>query len=180
VENTSDICGIGGIAMETDEIQSQFESTFDRTNAMVNQVFFSMPTVIALYAIAKYKPRKLPVFLAGNVALYTVMRRFACARCQYYGRPCSTMLGIMTAKIMPRDESKKLDRNGITADIAIILALGFYAMPQTNKSLKLALVYQASIVAAVGAILFNGCGKCGNDFCPMKDLRKAITKDNNK
>jgi hypothetical protein len=163
---------IGGIAMETELVKNPF----NRRNAMVNQVFFSTPTVIALYAIAKYKPRKLPIFLAGNAALYTVMRRLVCARCQYYGQPCSTMLGIMTAKMMPRDESKALDRNGIYADFAVMFALGFYAAPQIDKSLKLSLIYHASVVAAFGAVLFNACGKCGNDFCPMKDLHKAITK----
>ncbi len=162
--------------MQNDEIQGQLENPFDRRRAIVNQVFFSMPAVIDLYAIAKYKPRKLPFFLAGNAAIYTLMRRFVCARCRYYGQPCSTMLGIMTSKIMPRDENRKLDRNVMIVDLAVIFGLGFYAMPQLNKSLKLALVRNAFAIAAIGSILSNACPKCGNDFCPMKDVRKAITR----
>lgn len=29
--------------------------------------------------------------------------------CRYYGQKCSTLLGIMTARMMPRDEGKALD-----------------------------------------------------------------------
>jgi len=38
----------------------------------------------------------------------TAWRRFVCARCRYYGQKCSTLLGIMTARMMPRDEGKAL------------------------------------------------------------------------
>ena len=156
--------------MEIEEVPSPF----DRRNAMINTAFVFMPTVIALYAISKYKPRKLPLFITANAAFYTVMRRFGCARCQYYGKECSTMSGIMTARMMPRDESKPLDRNALIADMAIMSALGLYAMPQIFRSYKLAALYHASLIGSLSAHLFNACGKCGNDFCPMKDLRKAI------
>ncbi|RJP27734.1 MAG: hypothetical protein C4536_13555 [Actinobacteria bacterium] len=153
-----------------------FQNPFDRKNAILNHVFSSMPAAIALYAIAKYKPRKLPVFLAANTILSTVMRRFVCARCQYYGQPCSTMLGIWTAKIMPRDGSKKLDRNAIIADMVFMTAMLTYASPQIFKHYKIAVLYMASVFALWVRLLFNACGRCGNDFCPMKDVRKVITK----
>jgi hypothetical protein len=162
--------------MEAEEIQCQCENPFDRGSAIINQIFFSLPTAIGLCAIARYKPRKLPPALAGNLAIYTVMRRFVCARCQYYGQPCSTMLGVMTSKMMPRDETKKLDRNTMLIDFALIFGVGFYAVPQVINNRKLAIVYFASVMAAMGAIVFGCCEKCGNEFCPMKDVRKAITR----
>jgi hypothetical protein len=162
----------GSHFMETEEV----ENPFDRKQAIINQVFFSMPPVIGLYAIAKYKPRKLPLFLATNAAVYLGMRPFVCARCQYYGQPCATMLGVMTSKITPRDKSKQLNRNMIIFDLALIFALGFYAAPQINKSRKLALINNVAGLAAFAAVLFSACGKCGNEFCPMKGVRKAIGK----
>jgi hypothetical protein len=162
----------GSLSVETEEVQNPF----DRKQAIINRVFFSMPPVIGLYAIAKYKPSKLPLFLALNAAVYLGMRPFVCARCQYYGQPCATMLGVMTSKITPRDDSKPLDRNMMLVDLALIFALGFYAAPQVNKSRKLALVSNLAGLAAFAAVLFSACGKCGNEFCPMKGVRKAIGK----
>ena len=37
------------------------------------------------------------------------------------------------------------------------------------------MLYQATATAAFGSLLSNACGKCGNEFCPMKDVREAIT-----
>ena len=162
--------------METDEIQCQVENPFDRKNAVANTVVAFIPFFISIYAVAKYKPRKLPLLLGAQAVFLTVGRRMVCARCQYYGQECSTMLGIMAAKMMPKDESRPLQRNDIIADFVLLFLPGVIAFPQTHKNHKLALLYTASVVAALGALLFNGCGKCGNDFCPLKDVHKAIVR----
>jgi hypothetical protein len=159
--------------MEIEEVQNPF----DRKQAIINQFFFSIPPVISLYAIARYKPRKLPFYLASSAAVYLGMRPFVCARCQYYGQPCATMLGVMTSKITPRDESKPLGRNMMLFDLALINALGFYAAPEVKKSRKLALINNIAGLVAFAAVLFSACGKCGNEFCPMKSVRKAIGRD---
>jgi hypothetical protein len=86
------------------------------------------------------------------------------------------MLSMMTARIMPRDESRPLGRNDIIADLAFAFAIGFYAMPQILKNYRVALAYQASLAIGFGALLYNACDRCGNDFCPMKDLRNAILR----
>jgi hypothetical protein len=159
------------LSMETGEVQNPF----DRKSALTNQVLFSMPVAIGAYAIARYKPRKLPLFLAALAAFGTVWRRFICARCQYYGQECSTMLGVMTARMMPRDESRQLDRNAMIADFAFIGALALMPIPQVLKRFKLTVLYFSAVAASMGRILFNACDRCGNEFCPMKDLNKAIS-----
>ena len=157
--------------METGELQCQVENPFTLKGAMINTVFYFMPEVIGVYAIAKYKPRKLPLFIAVNVGLNTVMRRFVCARCQYYGQPCMTMHGIMTAKMMSRNESKPLEGNAIVRDTVILISLGLYTAPQILKSYKLAALCLASLIAYTYIFLFSGCRKCGNDFCPFNQKR---------
>lgn len=151
------------------------QDQWDRSSAMRNQALMFLPMPIGAYAIARYKPQKLLAYTSGVVAFFTVYRRFTCARCQYYGRECSTMLGIMTARMMPRNEKKALDRRGMIIDLSLLGALAMVPMPQVFKKWWLALLYLASVGAGTGAILFTACGRCGNDFCIMKDVHRAVT-----
>jgi hypothetical protein len=148
---------------------------WDRASAIRNQVLMFLPMPIGAYAIARFKPRKLPAYISGVIAFFTVYRHFTCARCQYYGRECSTMLGIMTARMMPRDEKKPLDRSGMIADLSLLGALAMVPIPQVFRKPWLALLYLASLGAGTGAMLFTACGRCRNDFCIMKDVHRAAT-----
>jgi hypothetical protein len=147
---------------------------WDRSSAVRNQVLMLLPMPIGAWAIARFKPRKLPAYVAGVVAFFTVYRRFTCARCQYYGRECSTMLGVMTAAMMPRSQ-KPLDRAGMTVDLSLLGALAMVPLPQVFKKWWLAFLYLASLGAGTAAILFTACGRCGNEFCIMKDVHRAVT-----
>ena len=148
---------------------------WDRTSAIVNSILMGLPVPIGAYALARYKPTKLIPYLIGATSFVTVWRRFICARCRYYGRQCSTMMGITTSLMMPRDESKPLDREAMIADFTYIGALVLFPMPQVFKRARLAALYLLSAAAALGAIQFNACGRCENDFCPMKDLHRIIS-----
>lgn len=151
------------------------QDKWDRSSAIRNQALMLLPIPIGAYAIARFKSRKLPAYLSGVIGFFTLYRHFTCARCQYYGRECSTMLGIMTARMMPRNEKKSLDRRGMITDLSLLSALAMVPMPQVFKKRWLALLYLASVGAVTGVILFTACGRCGNDFCVMKDVRRAIT-----
>jgi hypothetical protein len=150
-------------------------SPWDRNSAIVNQVLMGIPVVIGATAIARYRPRKLAYYLPGVVLLVTAWRRYVCARCQYYGKECSTLLGIATARMMPRDVEKPLDRNTMVADFAFIGVLALVPLPQVRKRRRLAVLYLLSLAAFFFAILFNACGRCGNEFCPMKDLESRLS-----
>lgn len=152
----------------------QGDTPWDEKSAMLNQGLMSLPILIGGYAIAKSRPRRLVVYLSAVIAFMTYWRRFICARCQYYGQPCSTMLGVMTAHMMPRDETKQLDRNAMIADFAFIGLLTMMPLRDALKRKGLGLLYVASVAAGLGAILTNACERCGNDFCPMKDVRARI------
>jgi hypothetical protein len=158
--------------METEAVQSPW----DQRNAMVNTVFFLMPFLTGSYAIAKYKPRKLPFFLGAYAAFLTLGRRRICARCQYCGQECALIFGILTAKIMSCDKTRHFSRKDLYINFALLAAIESIPQPQVFKSRKLALLFYAFVVTRLGAVLFNACAKCGNDFCPTKDLHKAILR----
>ena len=139
-------------------------------SAGVNTGLMGASMAIGASAIARHKPIKLAVFVPGVVALMTWWRRFVCARCVYYGRTCSTLLGVWTSKIMPRDEGRELDRDAMVVDLAFIGLLAAMPLPQVLRSRKLAALYCAALALGFGRILFLSCPSCANEFCPMKDL----------
>jgi hypothetical protein len=147
---------------------------WDMKSAVANQVLLCLPFPIGVYALWKHKPWKLPLFVGGAVAFLTVCRRYACARCRYYGRECSTLLGIATARMMRPNTDRELDRRAMAADFAFVGAVVMIPLPEALKSLRLAALYLGACAAAVGAILLNACPRCGNDFCPMKDLSDLL------
>lgn len=151
------------------------ELQWDRGCAALNQVVMGIPVAIGTYAIAKHRPRKLLYFIPGAAALLTLSRRFVCARCRYYGMECSTFLGVFTSMIWPRDESRPLDRKTMMADFALMGLLSLAPLPQVLKDFKLTLLYVTSVATAVLSILFNSCWRCGNRFCPMKDISRKIS-----
>ncbi len=156
--------------------EEQLADEWDVKSAVVNQALLCLPFPVGAYALWKHKPWKLPVFVGGAVAFLTICRRYACARCRYYGRVCSTMLGVATASMMPRNPDRELDRRAMAADFAFVGAVVMVPLPQALKSLRLAVLYLGACAAAVGAILLNACPRCGNDFCPMKDVSRALRR----
>ncbi|MBU1672569.1 MAG: hypothetical protein KKF41_03905 [Actinobacteria bacterium] len=150
---------------------------WDRSSAVRNQVLMSAPVVLGAWAIARHRPRRLLLYLPAAVAFMTLWRRWVCARCRYYGRECSTMLGVMTARMMPRDEEHALDRQTMMVDFAFIGALALIPLPSALKRPRLALAYLASLAAGLTAVVLDACPRCENEFCPMKDVRRSLGLD---
>lgn len=150
------------------------DSVWDHESAVRNQILMGVPAVIGTYAIARYRAKKLLLYVPAVVLFLTYWRRYVCARCQYYGRECSTMLGIMTSRMMPPDESKALDRNAMIKDFAFVGLIALMPMPQAFKKTRLGLAYLLSLLIATSALFFSACGRCQNDFCPMKDVHKKL------
>ena len=152
------------------------EPTADEvTNATINTALMGATIAVGAAAIAKYKPAKLLLFVPGVVVFMTWWRKFVCARCVYYGRTCSTLFGVWTSRMMPRDEEHPLDREAMVLDLAFIGAMGVFPLPQLRRNRKLALLYLALLGLGMGRILFKSCPSCANEFCPMKDLQGMVS-----
>jgi len=147
----------------------------DRLRAGINTGLMGASMAIGAAAIARYKPIKLLLFVPGVIALATWWRKFVCARCVYYGRTCSTLLGVWTSKILPRDEERELDRDAMIVDLAFIGLLAAMPLPQVMRNRKLAALYFAALALGSGRVLFLSCPTCANEFCPMKDLHGMVT-----
>lgn len=147
----------------------------DRVRATINTGLMGTAMAIGGVAMALYKPWKLILFVPGVVGLMTWGRKFVCARCVYYGKTCSTLLGVWTAAIMPRDEEREIDRETMFVDLGILGLLAVMPLPQVLKNRKLAVLYFAALALCSGRLLTSSCPSCANDFCPMKDVQAMVS-----
>lgn len=147
---------------------------FTPKESTLNTALMVSHMVIGSWAIIKNKPRKFPAYQVLCWVFLTAWRRFICARCRYYGQPCAAWYGVLTAYLMPRDESRDLDRRAMTADFSYITLLILYPLPQVLKSFRMSLLYICSVLVGYGNIIYRACGKCENEFCPMKDWNRAL------
>lgn len=158
--------------METDEAQCSFELKY----AIVNTVLYFTCGIVAVYALAQHKPRKLPLYVGSSVVFNTWGRRFICARCDNYGKACSSLFGITTSKMMRRDECKSLTRNAILVEDVILYCIVLIPLPQILQSRWLTILYASGVIASSMGFFKYGCPNCGNDFCPHKDISKALLR----
>jgi len=124
---------------------------------------------------ARNRPIKLLCYVPGVVLFLTAWRRLVCARCRYYGMKCSTFLGVFTAMMWPCDESRPLDRKAMMADFALLGLLLMVPLPQVLRGFRLTVLYVTAVFAATSSMLLNSCWRCGNRFCPMKDVSRRIS-----
>ena len=124
-----------------------------RRDAEINTALMGATVAIGTVAIARQKPLKLLLYLPAVVGFMTWWRRFVCARCRYYGEACSTLLGIWTSSIMPRDEERALDRETMLADLAILGVLALAPLPQLRRRPRLAVLYLVATALGMARIL---------------------------
>lgn len=147
----------------------------DRSKAVTNQALMGLPVVIATLSLARFRARKLLLYLPLATFFLTLWRKWVCARCVYYGRECATLLGVWTAKMMPRDDSAELNRNTMIVDFALIGVLMAFPLREVFRRRWVAAAYLLTSAAGMGSILLRSCPGCANDFCPMKDLSRALS-----
>lgn len=152
------------------------ESEFKTVDALINQALMGAAAMIGTVALARRRARKLLVYVPGLIFLFTYWRKHVCATCQYYGRPCSTMLGVITARMMPRNEETELDRATMVVDLGMLGALMLLPLRQALSSPTLAVAYLSTVATSLWRIVTGSCAVCGNSFCPLKDVSMALSR----
>ncbi len=147
---------------------------WDYNVAVQNQIAMSLPVFLGAAALIKRRPVKLLPYLLFVAFFSTLWRKAVCARCQYYGKACSTLLGVFTSKIMRKDERKELNRNTMLIDFSIIGLLALFPLREAMNLRVIRVLYPASLLAGFLFIFLKGCPRCGNDFCPLKVLYNSL------
>lgn len=123
--------------------------------------------VLAVGALLKEKPRKLPVYGALWAALATISRKDICAHCPYYGEYCSTLFGKITPLMFPHSD-KPLTTQGFYWDIALMPALFLYPVPEIfNASKRLLAAHLAAWTIYLFTMYNLACKRCPLEACPV-------------
>jgi hypothetical protein len=148
------------------------ESPWPQGTSYVTTAFFGMPMLLGAYALLKKAPLRLPIFLGLWVAITTVLRKFVCCRCEFYGKDCSTLMGKWTAILYEKDEEHPLTAQAFYLDFALIGASILFPLPQVKKMGKGYLVlYLMVLMAGALATRLLGCANCPIAVCPMNPDR---------
>lgn len=122
---------------------------------------------LAVHALFKEKPRKLPVYGALWTALATISRKDICARCPYYGEYCSTLFGKITPLMFPHSD-KPLTTQGFYWDLALLPALFLYPMPEIFRTSRRLLAAHFAAWALYLVTMYNlACKRCPLEACPV-------------
>ena len=127
----------------------------------------SLAWLIGLYAVARERPRKLPVFLAASTVLMTLSRKARCARCPYYGEYCTMLIGKWTAVLFERSD-KPLTTWSFLQEGLVGGVIFLYPLPELMKrGPRVFLPYQAALLFFLVISIFRSCAPCPLDICPV-------------
>ncbi len=150
------------------------ENPWPPGTAYITTASLAVPAVMGLYALLKKGPRRLPLFVSLWVAIGTVVRQLVCCRCEYYGTECSTLMGLWTARILPRDEEGSLAPEAFQLDFLLIGASVAYPLPQVKAmGGRYLAAYLASVVSGAAVLRALGCSRCPNTVCFMNPAHRG-------
>jgi hypothetical protein len=122
---------------------------------------------LAVHALLREKPCKLPVYGALWAALATVSRKDICAHCPYYGQYCSTLFGKITPLMFPHSD-KPLTTQGFYWDIALLPALLLYPVPEIFRASRRLLAAHLAAWALYLVTMYTlACRRCPLEACPV-------------
>jgi hypothetical protein len=144
------------------------ESPWPPGTATRTTALFGLPAVLGIWALLRKAPRRLPVYMALWVVIMTVVRKYVCCRCDYYGQECSTLMGKWTAMIYEKDEEHPLTTEAFYLDFALIGASVLFPLPQVKKmGFFYLLLYVAAALGSSLAVRQMACKYCPNVVCFM-------------
>jgi hypothetical protein len=135
------------------------------------------------WAVARRKPKWLPLWLAALVTWFTACKYLICARCEYYGQPCDFYnLGLYAAKLFERQPDKTLDMAGIVAEGGSVAVLQFLPVLATLGKPGMLVKFLALLAVNQTAQMQLCCRRCvqcstdewKRDTCPTYKLAQKI------
>ncbi len=159
--------GLELTGMDTDQGEERATNPWPKSTSFAVTGALAIPGIMGIYALAKKAPRRLPLQVSLWVALTTALRRVICARCDYYGEYCSTLMGKWTALFLERD-NQPLEAAGFYWDAILGACIILYPLPQAAKvSWRFAVIYLFSWAAALTLFNLLACRVCPIQACPM-------------
>jgi len=113
------------------------------------------------YAVRRYRPGWLKLWLAALVVWGTLCKYLICTRCERYGQACDYCYGgRYAARLFKRQPGRQLDAWGILAEGSSGAVLMFLPILAAMKSRRLLVSYLAILGLWQGALIRLCCSRC--------------------
>jgi hypothetical protein len=130
---------------------------------------------LAFYILVVHNLYLLAVWFGLMVVFAWPLRYLICARCPYYGQPCSTNMGLLVARMFPRQEGKSM-KPGLWLDLGFLILL--FALPLYPAWAEggpwLTAAWVAAYAVWMGLLARLGCRTCPFTFCPVGRVNRRI------
>ena len=125
-------------------------------------------TVLAVYILGKTNITALVLWLLLLFSFAVPLRYLICARCPYYGQPCSTMVGVLIPRLFKKQEGKSMV-TGLWLDVLFFLLLFVIPLPYAwlNFGWPVTLLWVNAVILGALALTRFGCARCPFAFCPI-------------
>jgi hypothetical protein len=132
--------------------------------------------VLAVYILGKTSFTALVVWLLLLFVFAVPLRYLICARCPYYGQPCSTMVGVLIPRMFKKKQEGKSMVIGLWLDVAFFLLLFFIPLPYAWRGFGWpgALIWVNAIIFGFSIHTRFGCARCPFTFCPINKAARMV------
>jgi len=158
-----------------DGVECPKHSPWGRYTGILTGIPMTLIAVLAVYILGKTSFMALAVWLVLLFIFAVPLRYLICARCPYYGQPCSTMMGVLVPRIFKKQEGKSMVP-GLWLDVVFFLLLFFIPLPYAWRGFG----WPGALIW-VNAILFGfllhtrfGCARCPFTFCPFNKTARIF------
>ena len=139
------------------------------------RLMFVPVIVTPVYILAQTNLLKLGLWLLLFGLFAYPLRYLVCARCPYYGQPCSTDLGKIVPRMFKKQEGKSM-RLGLWLDVVSFVLLFVLPLPEVWRwgGVPTILLWCGMFVALFLVMTKVACSPCPLTFCPIGRAGRAF------
>jgi hypothetical protein len=132
---------------------------------------------IILLAVFVLAPSSIPrlIFWCALLIFFAYpLRYLVCARCPYYGQPCSSSFGTIVPRMFRKQEGKSM-KTGLWLDVVLFALLLLVPLPDMWRGgLLLTAVWLAAFFLFFAVLTKMACSVCPFTFCPIGQGGRAF------
>lgn len=132
-------------------------------------------TALGIYILARTDTVKLIIWLTVLAVFAVPLRYLVCARCPYYGQPCSTTMGKIVPLLFNKQDGKPM-KFGLWLDVISFTLLFLLPIPEAYElgGMILAVVWAGVLLLFFLLLSHFACTVCPLTFCPIGKCGKAF------
>jgi len=143
--------------------------------SLVTGLPFLPIAVLAVFVLVQTSWPKLLLWSALLGIFAYPLRYLICARCPYYGKPCSTQFGRIVPRLFQKQEGRSM-KMGLWLDVVMIALLLLIPLPEVWRvgGVLLTVLWLLAFFLLFAVLTRLACSVCPFTFCPIGRAGKAF------